>query len=114
MIELISESRCIKCDACVAVCPDNVFDSAPDGIPTIARLDDCQTCFLCELYCPTDALYVSPLRDEREHVDESALAAQGLLGSYRRALGWRGVKSAGTESDLSHRLPEPDGTPRQQ
>jgi ferredoxin len=21
---------------------------------------DCQTCFMCELYCPADALYVAP------------------------------------------------------
>ena len=60
---------------------------------------------------PADALYVSPFKDERELVDEAALIARGLLGSYRRALGWRGIKAAGTERDLSHRLPEPDGTP---
>jgi len=26
----------------------------------IARQNDCQSCFLCEIYCPTDALYVAP------------------------------------------------------
>jgi NAD-dependent dihydropyrimidine dehydrogenase PreA subunit len=111
MIELISSERCIKCDACVSACPDNVFDAVPDGIPVIARLDDCQTCFLCELYCPADALYVSPLRDAREEVCESELIASGRLGSYRRALGWRGIKAGGTDGDLSFRLTEPDGTP---
>ena len=111
MIELISDERCIKCDSCVAACPDNVFDAVPDGVPVIARLDDCQTCFLCELYCPVDALYVSPLREAREEVDERALIASGRLGSYRRALGWRGIKAGGTEGDLSYRLTEPDGTP---
>ena len=114
MIELVSAERCIKCDACVEVCPDNVFDASPGEVPIIARIEDCQTCFLCELYCPTDALYVSPFKDERETVDEAALIARGLLGSYRRALGWRGIKAAGTERDLSHRLPEADGTPLEQ
>lgn len=114
MIELISKDRCIKCDACVTACPDNVFDSRLDDVPIIARLDDCQTCFLCELYCPVDALYVSPLMDDREQVDEQALVAQGLLGSYRHALGWRGLKASGMEGDLSHRLTEPDGTPHTQ
>ena len=47
MIDLVSAARCIKCDACVDVCPDDVFDRTPGGIPTIARRDDCQTCFLC-------------------------------------------------------------------
>ena len=111
MIELVSETRCIKCDSCVSACPDNVFDAVANGVPVIARLDDCQTCFLCELYCPVDALYVSPFKEEREVVDELELVLSGRLGSYRRALGWRGIKAAGTESDLSHRLFEADGTP---
>lgn len=111
MIELVSAGRCIRRDACVDACPDDVFDRTASGIPTIARLDDCQTCFLCELYCPADALYVSSLKDKREHVEEADLIARGLLGSYRRTLGWRGIKASGIDRDLSHRLPEPDGTP---
>jgi NAD-dependent dihydropyrimidine dehydrogenase PreA subunit len=112
MIELISRDRCIKCDACVDVCPDDVFDSRPGDVPIVARLDDCQTCFLCEVYCPTDALYVSPFKDIREDVDEQELIVNNLLGSYRRALGWKGIKATGMDGDLSHRLPEADGTPR--
>ncbi len=111
MIELISQDRCIKCDSCVSACPDNVFDAIPGEIPVIARLDDCQTCYLCELYCPVDALYVSPYRDRREVVEEQALIASGALGSYRRGLGWRGLKAAGSDRDLSYRLEEADGTP---
>jgi NAD-dependent dihydropyrimidine dehydrogenase PreA subunit len=111
MIELVSADRCIRCDACVDACPDDVFDRTPSGVPAIARLDDCQTCFLCELYCPVDAIYVSPFGDARESVDEAALVSRGLLGSYRLALGWRGIKASGVDRDLSHRLPEADGTP---
>jgi NAD-dependent dihydropyrimidine dehydrogenase PreA subunit len=111
MIELVSASRCIGCGACVRACPDNVFDSGPGGVPLIARREDCQTCFLCELYCPADALYVSPLKDERETVNENHLAASGHLGAYRRALGWRKITAAGATGDLSYKLDEPDGTP---
>ena len=57
----------------VDACPDDVFERTASGVPTIARLDDCQTCFLCELYCPADALYVSPFKDRCEHVDEADL-----------------------------------------
>jgi NAD-dependent dihydropyrimidine dehydrogenase PreA subunit len=112
VIELLSPTRCIGCDACVEACPDNVFEARPGQIPVIARLDDCQTCYLCELYCPVDALYVSPWRDQREAVDEAQLIAIGRLGAYRRALGWKGIKAQGTDQDLSWRLPEADGTPR--
>ena len=41
--------------------PGQCFRPAyPMRAPVIARQEDCQTCFLCEIYCPTDALYVAP------------------------------------------------------
>jgi NAD-dependent dihydropyrimidine dehydrogenase PreA subunit len=88
MIELISESRCTGCNICVRICPVNVFDAVPDAIPLAARKSDCQTCFLCEVYCPYDALYVAPDADNDVQVDEKDLVQRGLLGSYRRAIGW--------------------------
>ena len=97
MIELVSESRCIKCNICVSVCPTNVFDHVPDGPPGIARQSDCQTCFMCELYCPVDALFVAPQADESVPVDEKTLIEAGLLGGYRDTLGW---KPGGTPAGL--------------
>ncbi|WP_341529788.1 ferredoxin family protein [Nostoc sp. UHCC 0302] len=89
MIELVSESRCIKCNICVSACPTNVFDKVPDGPPRIARQSDCQTCFMCELYCPVDALFVAPQADESVPVDEETLIEAGLLGGYRETVGWK-------------------------
>jgi len=111
VIEIVSQSRCIACDICVAVCPDNVFDAVPDAPPIIARKEDCQTCFMCELYCPVDALYVSPLADCADPVDEATVAAGGFLGSYQRALGWNKAKPGGTADDLTYRIFE-DGIVR--
>ncbi|WP_194814870.1 ferredoxin family protein [Nocardia sp. XZ_19_385] len=94
MIELVSADRCIECDKCVEVCPTRVFDRGPDGIPVLARQSDCQTCFLCEAYCPVDALFVAPrtapLPPGDPQRDEQHLIEHGLLGSYRKALGWGG------------------------
>jgi NAD-dependent dihydropyrimidine dehydrogenase PreA subunit len=109
MIELVSNARCIKCDLCVAICPDRVFDAVVNSAPRIARKDDCQTCFLCELYCPVDALYVSPNVDTDDLVDEADLIARDLLGSYRRAMGWANARPQGTRRDMSYRMFE-DGT----
>lgn len=88
MIELVSESRCIKCNLCVNVCPTNVFDSVANAAPKIARQSDCQTCFMCELYCPVDALYVAPEVEPLKEVDEKILGEKELLGSYRKNIGW--------------------------
>jgi len=92
MIELVSAQRCIRCDICIRVCPTNVFDRGPDGVPQIARQEDCQTCFMCEAWCPEDALFVAPqttaVAADSPLRHEPTLVANGLLGSYRRELGW--------------------------
>jgi NAD-dependent dihydropyrimidine dehydrogenase PreA subunit len=31
----------------------------------IKYIRDCQSCFLCELECPQDAIYVTPFRERR-------------------------------------------------
>jgi NAD-dependent dihydropyrimidine dehydrogenase PreA subunit len=106
MIELVSEERCIRCNLCVSVCPMNVFDRVPDQPPVIARQEDCQTCFMCEVYCPIDALYVDPeVQACAPHViDEAALSKRGLLGSYRAAVGWGTGRIPWAQRDPSFRL----------
>lgn len=104
MIELVSESRCIRCDVCVRVCPTEVFEGGVGALPVIARKDDCQTCFMCELYCPTDALFVAPDAEQTVEVSEHELSARGLLGSYREAVGWGDKRLAGARADQSFRL----------
>jgi len=105
MIELISEERCTGCDICVKVCPTNVFDADEGGgIPTIARQVDCQTCFMCEAYCPADALYVAPESTHSVPVDERQLAEAGRLGEYRVILGWGPGRRNNSEQDTAHLL----------
>jgi len=103
MIEVIDEERCTSCDICVNVCPTNVFEKT-DGFPIIARQSDCQTCFLCELYCPEDALFVSPFADAAQTIDVAALKEEGLMGSYRRAVGWADESRHLRGADRSYRL----------
>ena len=103
MIEIVSAARCTGCNICVTACPTNVFDAVPNGIPEIARQDDCQTCFMCELYCPEDALFVAPLADGVRS-EESVLAGAVVLGNYRSAVGWgRGERST-ADQDASYEL----------
>ncbi|WP_312794868.1 ferredoxin family protein [Tianweitania sp.] len=104
MIELVSDTRCIECNICVKACPDNVFDAVPSKPPVIARKADCQTCFLCELYCPADALYVSPIMDADDPVVEQELIEAGLMGGFARAMGWSNAKPRGTHTDPTYRM----------
>lgn len=104
MIEIISEGRCIGCDICARVCPAFVFDRRDDGVPVIARQNDCQTCFLCEIWCPTDALWVSPHAEGPVAVSEAEIEAEGLFGAYARALGWSRGRAGGSENDTTRHI----------
>ncbi|WP_426413124.1 4Fe-4S dicluster domain-containing protein [Bradyrhizobium ganzhouense] len=88
MIELIVAERCTDCGACIEVCPANVLDPGRDGSPVLARVEDCQTCFMCELYCRADAIYVAPDCDRRVSVTKDEVLASGRLGQYRKHSGW--------------------------
>ncbi|GGZ30873.1 4Fe-4S dicluster domain-containing protein [Asticcacaulis endophyticus] len=85
MIADLDPSICNGCGVCVQICPANVFDMGA-GTPVIARTDDCQTCFLCELYCETDAIYVDPDCEAPVAVDREQISP--LRGKFRRESGW--------------------------
>ncbi|TIM31701.1 MAG: ferredoxin family protein [Mesorhizobium sp.] len=88
MIESVIAERCTGCNACVEICPTNVLEAIPGDVPRIARQEDCQTCFMCELYCRADAIYVAPDCENPTPVDKNAILASGLLGEFRRNHGW--------------------------
>ncbi len=104
MIEIVDADRCTSCNICVHACPTNVFDAVEGGIPVIARQEDCQTCFMCELYCPVDALYVAANPEAPTQVDRQFVESHALMGSYRRAIGWSKGSQLLRSVDKSYQL----------
>lgn len=52
---------CIGCGTCVATCPTYVLRlDETTGKAVIAHPADCQICHLCRMYCPVQAITISP------------------------------------------------------
>ncbi|RWP36345.1 ferredoxin, partial [Mesorhizobium sp.] len=64
------------------------LEAISGDVPRIARQEDCQSCFMCELYCRADAIYVAPDCEDPALVDKNAILASGLVGEFRRNHGW--------------------------
>lgn len=89
MIAALLVERCTGCNACVEQCPTRVFEpGATGGVPVIAAPDACQTCYLCELACPADALWVNPDAQDASAPPPAELIASGQLGRVKRDHGW--------------------------
>lgn len=102
MIEVVIEERCGGCGDCVDACPSDVLRVGEGGKAVIAAQADCQTCLLCELYCPTDALFVWPEVERVAGITAQQALASGQLGAFRRDSGWG--EHAGTFTNQHWRM----------
>ena len=106
MIEFVDQNACSGCGKCVEICPTDVFELVA-GKAVITRKEDCTSCMNCELYCPHDALYVSPIKDPEVGLDREAIVAAGFMGSYRKALHFEnGAGPSGTGDNGAVQLRE--------
>ena len=53
----IAPYRCTGCAVCVQSCMNDVI-RIKKGKATIAYQEDCSACFICEIDCPRDAVYL--------------------------------------------------------
>ena len=54
-------SGCIGCGTCVKTCPTDVFRLDLETHKAVIKYPaDCQICHLCRMYCPVDAITITP------------------------------------------------------
>lgn len=52
---------CIGCKTCISTCPTDVIQFDKESKKAvIVYPEDCQICHLCRLYCPVDAISITP------------------------------------------------------
>ena len=65
-IRKIDFRLCNGCGICVDNCPLDVIRMDETIKKAVIRyLEDCQSCFLCEIDCPEGAISVNPARERR-------------------------------------------------
>ena len=103
---MLVANRRTSCNVCVQVCPIAVFDAVPGARPVIARQANCQTCFVCDLHCPVDALYAAPCCGGPIVVNEAEVTAASWLGQYWRDSGYGADRNDPAHANESWRMDE--------
>ncbi|MBN1897074.1 MAG: 4Fe-4S binding protein [Candidatus Aenigmarchaeota archaeon] len=52
----IDKQKCLRCGACVSVCPELALDLREDGLKN--DMKKCTLCGICERVCPSRAIEV--------------------------------------------------------
>ncbi len=60
-VESIDYDKCTDCGICMKICPTDVY-ARMGKTYYIARQADCMTCYLCEMDCPENCIFVGPWR----------------------------------------------------
>jgi MinD superfamily P-loop ATPase len=62
VIEELDQRTCTECGVCLLVCPMDVIARDRSGGYVIEHVEDCMSCFACELECRRGSIHVAPQR----------------------------------------------------
>jgi NAD-dependent dihydropyrimidine dehydrogenase PreA subunit len=61
---IIDYKKCSDCGHCYEICPMDIYARIGKAI-YVAFGEECMACFLCELECPKQAIFIDPRRSKR-------------------------------------------------
>ena len=86
-IRHIDYDKCTRCGRCVTYCPQDVLRPDGERRPVITYLQDCQSCFLCEKYCPAGAIAVPGGKSDGKTGNMLRNAVLPARAAFRHAAG---------------------------
>jgi 2-oxoglutarate ferredoxin oxidoreductase subunit delta len=63
---------CKSCGICAEFCPPHCLEMGSDGIPFLARPEECIDCGWCEIRCPDFAITNNPRRKRPKKAEAAA------------------------------------------
>lgn len=81
LIPVVDEDLCVRCNACVTVCPVAAIEADDEGKITINEVA-CRSCGLCMPMCPTAAIQLKNFRDDQLYDEVVALTEEPLAGGH--------------------------------
>ncbi|MFX0100201.1 MAG: 4Fe-4S binding protein [Candidatus Hodarchaeota archaeon] len=81
LVPIVDENLCVRCNACVTVCPVAAIEADDEGKITVNEVA-CKGCGMCMPICPTSAIQLKNFRDDQLYDEVVALTEKPREGGH--------------------------------